>query len=388
MQKSNKELCEKIVLLEDAILNLKESFNSDKEALSIQNEQLLEALASQENIDSSIVQSNVKELEDELSLAISERSVLENELNIALQQLANSQNDILDTDTMCNDEVQSLKAQLAEYQSLIASLQSSTAEAERTITELEDAKQLICDDASLSQRNEKDDESQYAISQIQESVKEHLEIEKQLRTQIATLVCQVDKSEEIDAHNQQEISRLKIIVHSLTTQLEELDIKLQNLEAESSHEISLLLEKIVILEAELELAKSHETESSDPVQARLIHYRSESEYLRKENQELRDRIYLLEEETQKSDVNLLNDLQNVVQLKTEKIEILKQKAHREQQTVDLKIAQLHIKNEQQAVELQEARTANSSRNPTPGKRLVTIYISFCIYRFLRNQFSA
>jgi hypothetical protein len=383
LQKSNKELCEKIVLLEDAILNLKESFNSDKEALSIQNEQLLEALASQENIDSSIVQSKVKELEDELSLAISERSVLENELNIALQQLANSQNDILDTDTMCNDEVQSLKAQLAEYQSLIASLQSSTAEAERTITELEDAKQLICDDAS-----KKDDESQYAISQIQESVKEHLEIEKQLRTQIATLVCQVDKSEEIDAHNQQEISRLKIIVHSLTTQLEELDIKLQNLEAESSHEISLLLEKIVILEAELELAKSHETESSDPVQARLIHYRSESEYLRKENQELRDRIYLLEEETQKSDANLLNDLQNVVQLKTENIEILKQKAHREQQTVDLKIAQLHIKNEQQAVELQEARTANSSRNPTPGKRLVTIYISFCIYRFLRNQFSA
>lgn len=383
MQKSNKELCEKIVLLEDAILNLKESFNSDKEALSIQNEQLLEALSSQENIDSSIVQSKVKELEDELSLAISERSVLENELNIALQQLANSQNDILDTDTMCNDEVQSLKAQLAEYQSLIASLQSSTAEAERTITELEDAKQLICDDAS-----KKDDESQYAISQIQESVKEHFEIEKQLRTQIATLVCQVDKSEEIDAHNQQEISRLKIIVHSLTAQLEELDIKLQNLEAESSHEISLLLEKIVILEAELELAKSHETESSDPVQARLIHYRSESEYLRKENQELRDRIYLLEEETQKSDANLLNDLQNVVQLKTENIEILKQKAHREQQTVDLKIAQLHIKNEQQAVELQEARTANSSRNPTPGKRLVTIYISFCIYRFLRNQFSA
>ena len=56
------------------------------------------------------------------------------------------------------------------------------------------------------------------------------------------------------------------------------------------------------------------------------------------------------------------------------IEILKQKAHREQQTDDLKIAQLHIKNEQQAVELQEAHTANSSRNPTPGKRRYYLFI--------------
>ena len=182
---------------------------------------------------------------------------------------------------------------------------------------------------------------------------------------------------------------MKTAAFSLTTQLENIQLKLENLEAESSQEISFLLEKIAILEAELELAKAHESDSADPVQARLIHYRSESESLRKENQELRDRVYSLEEENQKlhneSDVDLLNDLQNAVHLKTEEIEILKQKTHREQQNDDLKIAQLHIKNEKQAMELHEARSANSSRNPTPG---ILFWSSKIHDRVLRNQFLA
>lgn len=311
----------------------------------------------------------IKSLEEELALAISERDVLEKELNDTLHQLADSRNDTLETDTMRSDEIEALKAQLEEYQSIIESLQTAASAAQQVISELQAAKQLIQEDgvSGGSERNDEAFHNQQLISQLQQSIHDHSEVENKLRNQIATLVYQVDKAEESDAHSQQEISRLRILVQNQTKQLEELDFKLQTVEVESELEIASLLQKIAILEAELELVKANESaDPSDPVQARVIHYRTEAESLRKENQELHDRISVLEEEIQSLASQSDSQLLNIIQEKTEEIETIKQQSLREQQTDDLKIAQLHLKTEQQAVALHEARSRESSRNPTPG----------------------
>ena len=344
LQSSNLDLSEKIVMLEDAIRNLKE----EKHKLLSKNEQLVGSIAGQlvgDTIETEENRYKIEILESELQKALNDRDQLHAELESLSQQLQSGVENA--------SEIECLQNQIQQYQDMISALQTSVADARQTILNMEEAKVLmeVADD-QLTEKNVKENDK---VAKLQARLEEHEKMEKSLRNQIATLVYQVDKAEEAEGHSQQEISRLKGIVKFQTQDLANLEERLTILETESSQEIAQLLEKIAQLEQDIVNANSQD--GNDPVQARLIHYRGEAESLRKENQTLADRIVQLEQSeneqnTKDDDAHLIQDLRAMIKSQTEEIEYLKQDVHRVKQKDEFEIAQLKLRNEEQEILLE------------------------------------
>ncbi|KAJ3306921.1 hypothetical protein HDV03_003244, partial [Kappamyces sp. JEL0829] len=340
LQAANRELSEKIELLEDAISNLKADFSKEKLELSVASRDELQQIKETLSMDSL---DSINTLEQKLALAVTERDALTVELS-AVQQQLDGMMASQERESALHEEIIDLKTQLDQYQVTIEVLQSEALVAQQQIIDLTETKALI------EETNDPSSEASSAhIAKLQHALDEHLNVEKSLRAQIANLVYQLDKAEESEGHNQQELSRLRSVVESQKESLSAVEERLKTLELASASEVASLLEKIARLESEL--AGSRDVESSEPVENRMIYYRAETESLRKENQQLANRIKLLEDQAKsgaspEDTAMLIEDLRMVNHAQLEEMENLRQQARRNQQADDLKIAQLQLQNEE------------------------------------------
>jgi chromosome segregation ATPase len=330
---------ERIAGLEKSIASLEQ----EKMDLLTANEELKANLADVHS------PSRMQSLQQELQIAIAERDDLQKELDLRA-----SENDHSDP------EIYELQAQLKEYQNMIEVLQQGADEATQTINELQDTKILL--EESIAGLKVDGEQSPQLVS-LQKALDAHILTEKQLRSQITSLVFQVDKAEEEDTKNHQEIARLKGIVESQTVSLQELESKLFNVENTSSEEIESLLLRI----SELENAVAVEG-SSEPIQSRLLHYRSEAENFRKENQELKERLTSLDLRKNAGDELLIEELKMINENHLAEIEILRQQARRHQQAEDLKLVQLETEIEERDGIIDQLEDNAHHQTRTPSER--------------------
>ncbi|KAJ3000962.1 hypothetical protein HDV02_000031 [Globomyces sp. JEL0801] len=361
----NQKLLKKIAALEESIVSISNSTNEEGSFNWEAEISVKTTLLNEEQMKSKL-------LENDLASAIAQKAQLELELQNLTAEY-NQLKNVHESDLNNRDfEISNLQSQLQTYQVTIHNLQEQLNHAQNTIDTLNESKSLIENEIQLSNgeltenhiqttydessvtdgelvahdnkvHNAVDvnisDSSVLELAKLNESIKNHISIEKSLREQIETLSTQIAESETSLQSYQNEIARLENCLVTQTHLASDLQKQVQNIQESSNIEITRLMDRITELENAIEASQNRENdEFSDErysLQVQVETYRVEAEQLRDVTIELEKKISIFESEKQSP---ITYDLQQM------KNDILKMESEQESLLSSIKELSFHISN--------------------------------------------